>query len=98
MKLQQQVLNHYQEYHRIYPTLVQLIVRNLGRYLLIIAVAALVLVLSYALERPAVANFVLGLLIGALLRDLGTFIQFTKTWPIIDPVLDWDRIEALLEK
>ena len=98
MKLQQQVLNLYQNYHASPPRVLHLFGSNLGRYLLTIVVFCLVIVLSYTIQRPSLAVFALGLLIGALLRDLAVFIRFTKTWPITESVLNWNRIDVLLGK
>jgi hypothetical protein len=97
MKLQRQVLNLYRDYHASPPSVLTLIRRNLGRYLLVIVVFCLVIVLSSTIQRPGVAAFALGLLVGALLRDLAAFIHFTKTWKITESVLDWEKISSLLE-
>lgn len=74
-----------------------LIRRNLGRYLLVIVVFCLVMVLSFATQRLGPAVFALGLIIGALLRDLVAFNHFTKTWKITESVLDWEKVSTLLE-
>jgi hypothetical protein len=98
MKLQQQVLELYQNYHVSPPSLVGLIGRNLGRYLLMIITAALAIILFYSVQLPNHASVLLGLLIGALLRDIAVFQRLIKTWPITESVLDWDRIDTLLEE
>ena len=38
-----------------------------------------------------------GLLIGALLRDIAVFINYIRNWPIVESVLDWDHIDTLME-
>lgn len=97
MKLQRQILTLYQEYHASPPSLFRLIRRNLGRYLLMLIPAAIAILLSYSIQRPSLGAFGLGLVIGALLRDLGTFIRTIRIWPIIESVIDWDRVQALLK-
>jgi hypothetical protein len=97
MKTQQQIIRLYLEYRDSPPGLVQLVRRNLGHYLLRILIAALAIMLAYMLQRPELAFLVLGMLVGALLRDLAFFNRLARTWPTTASVLDWDRIEALLE-
>jgi cell division protein FtsW (lipid II flippase) len=97
MKLQRQVLNLYRDYHVSPPSVLTLIRKNLGRYLLVIVVFCLVVVLSFVDQRFGLAAFALGLMIGALLRDLAAFNHFTKTWKITESLLDWEKINTLLE-
>jgi hypothetical protein len=57
-----------------------------------IAVAS---VLSFAVS-PLLGTFMAGLTLGAVLRILA-YARFTVMgWPVIEQVLDWDRIEDLL--
>lgn len=95
-KTQQQVIKLYRDYRSSPPSLRTLIRRNTGYYLLRIGVAALAIMLAYRLEQPELGFLVLGLLLGAMLRDIGLFMRLTKTWPITASVLDWERIEAML--
>lgn len=97
MKLQRQILKLYLDYRASPPTVFNLFARNLWRYLLTVVLFCLLAALSYAIQLPGLATFTLGLLIGALLRDLAAFIRFTKTWPITASVLDWEKIHTLLE-
>jgi hypothetical protein len=97
MQRQQQIFNLYRGYRTSPPNVFNLFARNLWRYLLAIVLFCLVVILSYAARLPGLATFALGLMIGALLRDLAAFIRFTKTWPITELVLDWEKIHTLLE-
>jgi hypothetical protein len=63
----------------------------------VFVIFCLVIVLSFVAQRFGLAAFALGLLIGALLRDLVAFNHFTKTWKITKSVLDWEKINSLLE-
>ena len=39
---------------------------------------------------------VLGLILGTVIRDIQFFIQRKRIWPVIAEVLDWQRIDDLL--
>jgi len=48
--------------------------------------------------NPYVGIFMIGLTLGAVLRIIG-YARFTVMgWPVIERVLDWDRVESLLRE
>ena len=55
------------------------------------------LLFNYA-EVTAGIYVLVGLFIGAMLRDIGWLRRFVKTWPSTAAVLDWDILETLLEE
>lgn len=97
MNIQQDVLRLYKDYQSSPPSVRKLFGRSLWRYLLLIFVFVLGIALAVIFGLANHAFLMLGLLVGALLRDLASFIRFVRTWPVTESVLDWDRIDTLLE-
>jgi ABC-type long-subunit fatty acid transport system fused permease/ATPase subunit len=95
-KAQRRNLELYRQYREETPTLFNLFRGNLWRYLLMVAFAILAMLLIPSLANGAVVYGVLGLVVGAILRDVGYFRQFRQVWPATAAVLDWERVEALL--
>jgi hypothetical protein len=97
-KGQRRNLELYANYHSAPPTLWQLVRQNLWRY----GAIALLVILLFFLVPAAGAEYLkwiaTGLFLGVLLRDISRFRQFVHTWPAMEAVLDWQRLEALLNK
>jgi hypothetical protein len=69
------------------------------RYLLLFALVALVLVLnSINRNGGGMTLFLLGLLVGSVLRDFGSFRQGRKIWPLYDKVIDWEKVREIADK
>jgi hypothetical protein len=49
-----------------------------------------------AINADILAVAVLGILVGALLRDIGWFIGVTNAWSTVALILDWHKIEQIL--
>ena len=95
-KGQRRNLELYATYRSAPPTFWQLLRVNLPR----LAFMALLVVLLYVLAPTAgtewLALMVTGLFLGVLVRDIGRFWQFVRMWPVLAAVLDWQRIDRLL--
>jgi len=98
VKIEQEVLNLYQKYRHSPPNLFQLVGLNLKRYFFMLIVTALAIGLLAALNWPNLIFLLLGLMLGTLLRDIATFRQFVKTWPVTKSVLDWQEIARRLDR
>jgi len=69
------------------------------RYLLLILAAALVLVIYQFNQRDGgIYLFLLGLLVGAVMRDFGWLRQGKKVWPLYEKVIDWAKVKEIAEK
>ncbi len=97
-KEQQQNLELYAKYRISPPTFWELFRLNLPRYVVFAALIAIVFFLVQFGAPQAVAWLGAGLLLGAILRDVGTFWRFVRVWPATAAVIDWDRVEALLSE
>jgi hypothetical protein len=75
----------------------RLIRRSAKRYLFLIAVIALGFALFADLHLWEVCYVFLGLLIGALLRDIGWFRAIGKIWPFSEKVTDWGKVQGLAD-
>ena len=47
-------------------------------------------------KRPLQAGILLGLLIGVVLRDIGNTRKVMIGWPLLDKIIDWNRVQELL--
>jgi hypothetical protein len=66
--------------------------------LILIAVSALGVYAAYTLHAYWAAFIVVGLFIGALARDVGSFRRVIQIWPVFAEVLDWQRVDQLLDQ
>lgn len=48
------------------------------------------------MKVPFATFGVIGIAIGALSRDFGRFHQTVKLWPALDEVIDWNKVDDLL--
>lgn len=89
--------------HRTKPlTLAFMLFRCLPTWILLAAVLALIafvvsLLLNGNYTALAVA-FVAGAMIGAVSRDIGYTCRIVRRWRLLKSVLDWDKIERLLQR
>jgi hypothetical protein len=54
--------------------------------------------LAYAVDLQGLAIFTLGILAGCLLRDFQAFRRSVHHWPMSEAILDWPRIEKMLDE
>ena len=95
-KAQRRNLELYAIYHKAPPTFWQLFRLNLWRYLVMTVLLILLFGLSQVTGTEWLALIATGLFLGALIRDVARFRQFVHIWPAISVVLDWERLNILL--
>jgi len=95
-KAQRRNLELYASYQKAPPTFWQLFKLNLWRYLVMAVLLVLLFGLSKVTGTEWLALITLGLFLGALMRDLARFRQFVHIWPAISAVLDWERLNTLV--
>jgi hypothetical protein len=88
----------YAAYRSAPPTLGQLLRKNLPRYLLAAALTIVVYMLAPATGIQSLGLILIGLFLGALLRDIGHFWRFVRFWPVQSAVLDWQRVDNMLSE
>lgn len=71
--------------------------RNTKRYLFLFAAITLAIVTLAANDFWAACHVVLGILIGALLRDIGWYRVMGRTWPFSEKVTDWAKVQGLAD-
>ncbi len=64
-------------------------------YWLGLAALAIATIAAVLLD-PLLGIFVAGIAAGALSRDIGMFRRSKMTWPVLDRVLDWHKVEVEL--
>ena len=65
-------------------------------YLLQVAILGSAAAIFWYAETDAVAIGVIGVMVGSLLRDIYWFRRSLATWPTLDAIVDWDRVDKLL--
>ncbi|MBV7332504.1 hypothetical protein KFU94_30610 [Chloroflexi bacterium TSY] len=94
-RVQRKTLQHYQGLQTDQAAVFGQIRRNLGIYIYLLAVAVIVVPIGIVMDQ----NFgliLLGIHLGFLIRDIRHFIMTKKVWPVVADVLNWKRIEQLL--
>lgn len=97
-KEQRQNLELYVTFRSSPPTLWLFFRLNARRYLLIAVLLVILFFLAPAAGVQWLTWLAAGMLLGAILRDAGTFWRYARVWPATAAVLDWERLEALLSE
>lgn len=98
-KVQRKALEHWRLYRQQHPPSLWFLVRLSWPALLI----PLVFIMAGAAyfffgDHVDMACAALGMAAGVALRDIGVFRRFLQVWPIMSSVLDWKRIDELLDE
>ena len=97
-KLQRVVLQRYLGYRTKPPTFFGLLRQSWRVEVILIAASALGVWYAYSVHLYGTSCFIGGLLVGALARDAGTFRRVLQAWPALSQVLDWQRVERVLDE
>ncbi|MFO0961311.1 MAG: hypothetical protein U0625_00235 [Phycisphaerales bacterium] len=92
---QLRALKIYREYHANGYSVargVRLSVR--GWFVIVIVAGGLSALL--AMLSPVGAALCVGMLLGALLRDLRALVTAKRLWPVTREIIDWSRVDALI--
>jgi hypothetical protein len=91
------VLQLYADFHREgvrMPVLVRYFARRwIGGTLITIGFCGLIL---YINRHSPWAPLLLGLILGAILRDIRYLAQYKMQWSIVDDVIDWSKVDQKL--
>ena len=94
-RVQKRQLQAYLHFRNKRMTLLDLIRFNWRIFLLITGLGTISVIVMLYLDQPFWA-WIFGVAYGAIiLRDIGHCIRWWRTWPMINEILDWDKIEIL---
>ncbi len=68
------------------------------RYLLFVIVLLPLAALGFAMGNPWVSAFVAGAFFGVVVTNESDFRRFRQLWPALEAVLDWNKIDQLLQE
>jgi hypothetical protein len=66
-------------------------------YLGIVGVAILLLLVSRVTAIGGWIYLLLGIIIGNVVRALLSYRQTIDLWPVLERIIDWDKVDALLQ-
>lgn len=100
--MQRRVLQVYRWYRQHPPTMQLYLIAMIWRssymvYFGIIGVAGLLVLISRAVTIGGWVYLLLGVIIGISIRALLSYYQTVRIWPLFDFIIDWDKVEALLQ-
>lgn len=94
-RIQRRTLLHYRGLQSDQASIFGQIRRNLGVYTYLLVVAVVLVPIGFTVDE-SFGMILLGILLGYLIRDIRHFIMVNRVWPIMANVLNWQRIEELL--
>jgi hypothetical protein len=98
---QHRALSIYRWYHKHPPAWQFYLATMIWRssyviYLGVFVIAVLVGLISRGILIGGWPYLLLGLILGVVLRNFRLYQQTIRLWPMLDAIIDWDRVEALL--
>ena len=72
--------------------------KNWWIFALLLLPGALAVIIFYVLEMPELSFLILGMVVGASLNILGYLARLAKTWPMIEEIVDWKKLEAIHDR
>lgn len=95
-KIQLKLLKIYAGHHAQSPTIARM-VRIYWNSFVFPVVGVAIGCWAITAGIPAVGWLFVGAWIGVFLRDVGRFQVFFQTWPVLHEVIDWKRVNDLVE-
>jgi len=97
-KLQRKSLDLYLMFRRQKPTLITLIKISRWKILLVCAYFVVFGMFLYLIDNFFGTGIMLGMILGYLSVTIANLRVFVRLWPVISEVLDWAKVEFLLER
>lgn len=97
-KFQESLLSYYQQNRESQLTILSILSSAWKSYLVLIVLVAGIIVIAWYLDWLMITYLVAGLVIGALLRDIGYAHRSAKFWPVLMSIIEWRKVEELLNK
>ena len=95
-RLQRKTLQGYQDLRRSQGTVWGQIRRRLWLYLVRI-IGMIIVIPLIVMQNSGLVLLILGIILGMMARDIQYFFIWKRIWPVMETVLNWERIEALLD-
>ena len=96
-RLQRKVLSNYQIFHASPPTIAKLMSMSIVAHIAMLMCIGTALALAIAANEKYMAAAIAGSVVGALSRDLGVFIRIVRVWPVLNSIIDWNKVDSLLD-
>jgi hypothetical protein len=90
------VLTQYQSFHASPPSLGSLIALSARGHILMAVVVIAASILCFNIGITPIGYVMIGMLVGAVSRDMGHFRKLSKGWPLLDRIIDWATVNTLL--
>ena len=94
--IQKQLLEQYQTFYHKPPSVTSLMTLSARGHVLMVVVFAAAAVLCFSIGIAPVGYVMIGMLVGAISRDLGQFRKLTQAWPVLFKLINWQSLNALL--
>lgn len=88
------ILAAYRQWHTAPPRWANSLPKLLGMWLVLIGLALTVLGATRDSPLAPLGWGVVGMVAGAILRDLGWLRRQFRTWPLVERIIDWQRVES----
>ncbi len=95
-RLQYKALKIFWRYHAAGQTVGQ-ILRTCWRQWLLLAMMGVLVFFVFFPGSPTIGCLLLGLCIGAFLRDIGYYQVSVRIWPVSQQIIDWKRVAEMIE-
>lgn len=92
-KFERNTLLQYIKMREQSPTTAGIMVRSWKHYTFLVVLLASICLLAIVLEIRMIAIVATGLVAGAVLRDIGYARRLVRVWPLLEEIMDWNRIE-----
>jgi hypothetical protein len=99
-KVQRRALTVYKKFRQHEPSLGSMLMLAWKAELLLVALMACVACYFLWIDLPGsdyVIAGIAGATVGVVLRDVGWYRRFVQLWPALVQLLDWTRIEQILD-
>ncbi|MFO0808893.1 MAG: hypothetical protein U0746_09745 [Gemmataceae bacterium] len=96
-KIQLKVLKSYERHHADWLTISGIIRTCLPSWLLLLVGAAVGFWAMAAVGVPEAGWLVVGMCVGAFVRDVGRCRVLFRTWPVLREVIRWERVRELIQ-
>lgn len=93
---ERRILTAYRSWRTQPPTWGTMLRRYAGIWLVLVGLALLVFGILHHTPIETAGWLVDGMVLGAILRDLGAIRQQLAVWPTLAEIVDWARVDARL--
>ena len=97
-KFQESLLSFYQQNRDRQITIWWILSSAWKNYILLILLVTAIVAIAWYLDWLMITYLVAGLVVGALLRDIGYAQRSSKFWPVLMSIIEWRKVEELLDK